>query len=183
VSKAYQAVDCRANIPAGNLSGSSRPMQPTCHPPKYINLISPSELPRAGGIPFERSQALVTGILAVEQATPPQYPPPSPTAFQSSITRFTGRSSAFLLAAKANSRTSPRNVEVQSPVGQSENRQPQNRMRGNLYAKGLLVSGVIRLTGSALTTRGVNGGWGCDMRAPAGGGYPLRAGGLSLNAN
>ena len=39
---------------------------PTCHPPKNINLISPSELPRAGGIPFGRSQALVTGILAVE---------------------------------------------------------------------------------------------------------------------
>jgi hypothetical protein len=41
-------------------------MQPTCHPPKNINLISPSELPRAGGIPFEQSQALVTEILAVE---------------------------------------------------------------------------------------------------------------------
>jgi hypothetical protein len=77
---------------------------------------------------------------------------PPPTAFQSSITRFTGRFSAFRLAAKANSRTSPRNVEVQSPVSQSENRQPQNRMRGNLYAKSLLVSGGIRLTGSALTT-------------------------------
>ena len=30
--------------------------------------------------------------------------------------------------------------------------QTQNRMRGDLYAKGLLVSGGIRLTGSALTT-------------------------------
>ena len=61
-------------------------------------------------------------------------------AFHSSITRFTGRFSAFRLAAKANSRTSPRNVEAQSPADQSENRQPQNRMRGDLYAKSFRVS-------------------------------------------
>ena len=53
---------------------------------------------------------------------------------------FTGRFSAFRLAAKANSRTSPRNVEVQSPVGQLINRQTQNWMRGDLYAKSFRVS-------------------------------------------
>ena len=73
----------------------------------------------------------------------PQSPPnthPPPTAFQSPITRFTGRFSAFRLAAKANSRTSPHNVEAQSPADQSENRMPQNRMRGDLYAKSFRVS-------------------------------------------
>jgi len=61
----------------------------------------------------------------------------------------------------------PRVPGMEWPVGQLKNRQPQNRMRGDLYAQVLLVSGGARLLGPILTTGSVHGGLGVQDRRPS----------------